>query len=149
MNGNWGAITCGSGITGGVSNVYAYRCTITGDTKFALYLKTNTQRGGGATNVNLDSFTVAPTRNFAFVTSTYNSQTGSQKLNFGGITISNCTTTKVPKVFDVSGTSSYHVHGFTVSDCAFNGVGSTGNTWSNVDNRVFINVKENGKTVSK
>ena len=149
MNGNWGAITCGSEITGGVSNVYAYKCTITGDTKFALYMKTNTQRGGGATNVNLDSFTGAPTRNFAFVTSTYNSQTGSQKMNFGGITISNCSTTKVPKVFDVSGTSSYHVHGFTVSNCNFNGVGSTGNTWNYVDNRVFTNVKENGKTVSK
>ena len=149
MNGNWGAITCGSEITGGVSNVYAYKCVVTGATKFALYLKTNTQRGGGATNVNLDSFTGAPTRNFAFVTSTYNSQTGSQKMNFGGITISNCSTTKVPKVFDVSGTSAYHVHGFTVTDCSFNGVGSTGNTWSNVDNRVFTNVKENGKTVSK
>ncbi len=149
MNGNWGAITCGSEITGGVSNVYAYKCVVTGATKFALYLKTNTLRGGGATNVNLDSFTGAPTRNFAYVTSTYNGQTGSQKMNFGGITITNCSTTQVPKVFDVSGTSAYHVHGFTVSNCAFNGVGSTGNTWNNVDNRVFTNVKENGTTVSK
>jgi polygalacturonase len=149
MNGNWGAITCGSEITGGVSDVYAYKCTIVGATKFALYLKTNTQRGGGATNVNLDSFTGAPTRNFVFLTSTYNSQTGSQPINFGNINISNCSTTKVPKVFDVSGTSAYHVHGFTVKNCSFNGVGSTGNTWNNVDGRVFTNVKENGKTVTK
>ena len=52
-------------------------------------------------------------------------------------------------MFDVSGTGSYHVHGFTVSNCSFNGVGSTGNTWNNVDNRVFTKVKENGKSVSK
>src|SRR5437763_2624487 len=30
MNGNWGAITCGSEITGGVRNVYAYRCQVVG-----------------------------------------------------------------------------------------------------------------------
>jgi hypothetical protein len=41
------------------------------------------------------------------------------------------------------------VHGFTVSNCSFSGVGSTGNTWTDVDGRVFTNVKENGKTVSK
>jgi hypothetical protein len=52
-------------------------------------------------------------------------------------------------VFDVSGTSAYHVHGFTVKNCSFNGVGSTGNTWNNVDGRVFSNVKENGKTVTR
>jgi polygalacturonase len=149
MNGNWGAITCGSEITGGVSDVYAYKCTIVGATKFALYLKTNTLRGGGATNVFLDSFSGAPTRNFAYVTSTYNSQTGSYPINFGNINITNCTTTAVPKVFDVEGTSGYHVHGFKVSNCSFNGVGSTGNTWTNVDGRVFANVKENGATVSK
>jgi polygalacturonase len=149
MNGNWGAITCGSEITGGVSNVYAYKCTIVGATKFALYMKSNTQRGGGATNVFLDSCTGAPPRNFVFLTSTYNSQTGSQPINFGNVNITNCSTTKVPKVFDVSGTSAYHVHGFKVSNCSFNGVGSTGNTWNNVDNRVFTNVKENGKTVTR
>ena len=32
--------------------------------------------------------------------------------------------------------------------CSFNGVASTSNTFKNVDNRSFTNVKINGKTVN-
>jgi hypothetical protein len=39
--------------------------------------------------------------------------------------------------------------GITIGNCSFDGVGGAGNTWNNVDNRVFTNVKENGKAVSK
>ena len=41
-----------------------------------------------------------------------------------------------------------HVQGFTVKNCSFNGVSSTSNTFKNVDNRSFTNVKINGKTVT-
>ncbi len=149
MNGNWGAVTCGSEITGGVKNVYAYKCNIIGATKFALYVKSNTQRGGGAQNVNLDSITGAPTRSYVFLTSTYNGQTGSHPPAWGPFALTNCSSTKVPKVLDVSGLSSDHVKGFTVSDSSFNGVGSTSDTVSNVDGFKFTNVKYNGKTVTK
>jgi polygalacturonase len=149
MNGNWGAVTCGSEITGGVQNVYAYKCNIVGATKFALYVKSNTQRGGGAQNVNLDSITGAPVRSYVFLTSTYNGQTGSHPPAWGPFSITNSSCTKTPKVFDVSGLSDDHVKGFTVNNCTFNGVSNTTNTWKNVDGRSFTNVKINGKTVTK
>ena len=149
MNGNWGAITCGSEITGGVKNVYAYKCDVVGATKFALYVKSNTKRGGGAQNINLDSFVGAPTRSFAYVTMTYNSQTGNTPPMFGPLNITNCGTTKTPLVFNVAGLSNDHVKGLTVTNCAFNGVKTTTNTIKNTDNVVFTNVTINGKKVTK
>jgi polygalacturonase len=149
MNGSWGAITCGSEQTGGIENVYAYKCTVKGATKFALYVKSNTKRGGYSKNINLDSFSGDFDRSFVFVTTTYNSQTGSHTPVFGPFRISNSSCTKTPLVFDVSGLSSEHIHGFTVTNCTFNGVTTTTNKWSNVDGRVFTNVKINGKTVTK
>ena len=89
MNGNWGAITCGSEQTGGIRNVYAYKLTVKGDTKFALYVKSNTLRGGFSENINLDSISGTFARNFVFVTSTYNSQTGGNVPSFGPFTVSN------------------------------------------------------------
>jgi polygalacturonase len=83
MNGNWGAITCGSEQTGGIRNVYAYRNTLVGATKFALYVKSNTQRGGYSQNINLDNFAGRVNRAYAYVTMTYNGQTGSYPPAFG------------------------------------------------------------------
>jgi len=149
MNGNWGAITCGSEITGGVRNVYAYQLKVTGATKFALYVKSNTLRGGFAQNINLDSVSGTFDRDIAYVTMTYNGQTGGYPPKFGPFTLTNCTSTKVNgKTFDVSGLSSDHVAGLTVSDCAFKGVSDTSNTLSNIDGRKFSNVTVNGKKVS-
>jgi len=149
MNGNWGAITCGSEQTGGIKNVYAFKCHIIGATKFALYVKSNTQRGGFSQNINLESFTGNPTRSYVFVLPTYNGQTGSHPFSFGPFHLKDCNTTKVPKVFDVSGTSSSHVHGFTADTCTFKGVSNTSNTFKNVDGLVLTNVTINGKTVTK
>jgi hypothetical protein len=112
-------------------------------------VKSNTQRGGGAQNVNLDSITGAPTRSYVFLTSTYNGQTGSHVPVWGPFSVTNSSCTKAPKVFDVSGLSNSHVHGFTVKNCNFNGVTNTTDTWKNVDGRSFTNVKINGKTVTK
>lgn len=148
MNGNWGAVTCGSEITGGVRNVYAYKNNIIGATKFALYIKSNTLRGGGAQNINLDSITGAPTRSYVYLTSTYNSQTGNFPPAFGPITITNSSCTKAPKVFDLSGLAGDHVKGLTVTNCTFNNVSNTSNTIKYVDNVKFTNVKINGKTVT-
>ena len=101
MNGNWGAITCGSELTGGIRNVYAFRCQVVGLTKFALYVKSNTLRGGFAQNINLDSFTGVFDRSVAFVTMTYNNQTGDFPPAFGPFSITRSSCTRAPLVFDV------------------------------------------------
>ncbi len=149
MNGNWGAVTCGSEITGGVRNVYAYQCVVKGATKFALYVKSNTQRGGGAQNVFLDSISGDFDRSFAYVTMTYNGQTGKYPPAFGPFTITNSSCTKAPLVFDVSGLSSDHVKGLVVQNCAFKGVDTATDKISNVDGLSFTNVTINGKKVTK
>ena len=148
MNGNWGAITCGSEQTGGIRNVYAYKCQVKGATKFALYVKSNTRRGGFSQNINLDSFTGDFDRSFTFVTMTYNGQTGTHPPAFGPFTITNSSCTKAPLVFDVSGLSNDHVKGLIVKNCAFNGVANPTNKITNVDGLSFTNVTINGKPVT-
>ena len=148
MDGNWGAITCGSEQTGGIRNVYAYRLTVKGDTKFALYVKSNTLRGGFSQNINLDSISGTFARDFVFVTSTYNGQTGNFPPSFGPFTISNSSSSKISgKTFDVSGLSNAHIHGLSVSNCKFSGVSDTSNTFKSVDNLKLENVTINGKPV--
>jgi len=148
MNGNWGAITCGSEQTGGIRNVYAYRCTLEGVTKFALYVKSNTQRGGFSQNINLDSFSGTLDRSVIFLTSTYNNQTGDFVPRFGPISITNSSCTHAGrKALDVSGLSNSHVRGLTLRDCQFNGVADTSNTLNFVDDLVLNNVTINGKQI--
>jgi polygalacturonase len=148
MNGNWGAITCGSEQTGGIRNVYAYKCTLVGATKFALYVKSNTRRGGFSNNINLDSFSGTLDRSVIFVISTYNGQTGSFPPNFGPFTITNSTCSHAGRAaLDVSGLSNAHIHGLTLRDCAFSGVANTSNTLNFVDNLVLNNVTINGRQI--
>jgi polygalacturonase len=149
MNGNWGAITCGSEQTGGIQNVYAYKCTLVGVTKFALYVKSNTQRGGFSKNINLDSFSGVVDRSFMYLIMNYNGQTGNFPPVFGPFTITNSTLSKAGQnAFNVTGLSSDHVKGLTVKDCTFTGIKNAGNTIKNVDGVSFSNVKINGKVVT-
>ncbi|MFF0342358.1 glycoside hydrolase family 28 protein [Kribbella sp. NPDC004875] len=53
----YGAITLGSDLTGGIRNVYVRNCRI-GGPYFALYIKTNSVRGGFVENVYLRDVTV-------------------------------------------------------------------------------------------
>ncbi len=144
MNGNWGAITCGSEMTGGIRNVYAFRCQVVGLTKFALYVKSNSQRGGFANNINLDSFTGTFDRSFAFITMTYNGQTGDFPPAFGPFRISNSSCTSAPILFDVNGLDTDHIAGFAVRDSTFAGVANPVNRIGDVDGLSFTNVTVNG-----
>jgi polygalacturonase len=87
-------------------------------------------------------------RNFVFVTSTYNSQTGGYVPSFGPFTISNCASTKIAgKTFDVSGLSNAHVHGLAVANSTFDGVSDPSNTLKYVDSARFTNVTVNGEPI--
>jgi len=150
MNGNWGAITCGSEQTGGIRNVYGYRLQLVGETKYALYVKSNTRRGGFSENINLDSVTGVLARSVAFVNPVYNQQTGSFPPRFGPFSITNSSCTRAGrKAFDVSGLASSPVRGFTVRDCDFRGVADTSNTWQHVNGLVLVNVKINGVQIGQ
>jgi hypothetical protein len=149
MSGPWGAITCGSELTGGIRNVYAYKITAN-PTRYALFVKSNTQRGGFATNINLDSITASNQKGaFAFVTMAYNGQHGSFPPDFGGFSITNSTGHTAPYAFDVTGLSSDSVHGITASNCTFTNMSHGTDVMSNVTGISFKNVTINGKTVTK
>ncbi|MGO1054618.1 glycoside hydrolase family 28 protein [Crossiella sp. CA198] len=145
MNGNWGAITCGSEQTGGIRNVYAYRLTVVGETKFALYVKSNTKRGGFSTNINLDSVTGTYVRSVVYVNSTYNNQTGTTPPRFGPFRLTNCGSTKAASVLNVAGLAESHVNGLELIDCKFTGVAGTGNTIKYVDGLKLTGSTVNGK----
>jgi polygalacturonase len=148
MNGNWGAITCGSEMTGGIRNVYAHNCTVVGATKFALYVKSNTLRGGFAQNINLDGFSGTFDRAFSFVQMDYNNQTGDHPPAFGPFAISRSSCTQAPVVFDVSGLPSDHVNGFRVANCTFDGVTDPADRFNDVDGISFTGVTINGTAVT-
>ncbi|HEV3171088.1 MAG TPA: glycosyl hydrolase family 28 protein [Actinocrinis sp.] len=149
MSGPWGAVSCGSELTGGIRNVYAYKI-VANPTRYALYVKSNTQRGGYATNINLDSITASNQKGaFAFVTMTYNGQTGSFAPDFGGFSVTNSTGHTAPYAFDVTGLSSDPVHGITASNCTFTNISHGADVMSHVTGIAFSNVTINGKTVTK
>jgi len=149
MSGPWGAVSCGSELTGGIRNVYAYKITAN-PTRYALYVKSNTQRGGFATNINLDSITASNQKGaFAFVTMSYNGQSGSFPPDFGGFSVSNSTGHTAPYAFDVTGLSSDPAHGITASNCTFTNISHGTDVMSHVTGISFKNVTINGKPVTK
>jgi hypothetical protein len=68
---------------------------------------------------------------------------------WGPFSLNHCSSTKVPKVLDISGLSNAKVQGFSVANSNFNGVGNTTDTINNVDGLVFTNVRYNGKPVPR
>ncbi|MFJ4100546.1 glycoside hydrolase family 28 protein [Amycolatopsis japonica] len=148
MDGNWGAITCGSEQTGGIRNVYAHNLTVTGETKYGLYVKSNTLRGGFTENVNLDSVSGTFVRSVVYVLPDYNGQTGAYVPRFGPFTLSRSSSTKCGQAaFNVRGLPNSHVRGLRVSDGRFDGVANTENTLKHVDDLRFENTTINGEPV--
>jgi polygalacturonase len=149
MSGPWGAITCGSELTGGIRNVYAYKC-VANPTRYALFVKSNTLRGGFATNINLDSITASNQKGaFGFVTMTYNGQTGPNHPNFSGFSVTNSTGNAEPYAFDVTGLSGDPVNGFTVKNSKFTNIAHGTDIMTDVTGISFSGVTINGKTVTK
>jgi polygalacturonase len=144
MKGPWGAVTCGSEQTGGICNVYAYKCVVTG-TRYTLFIKSNTRRGGFTQNINLDSIVGHGNQlAFAFAQLNYMGQTGPYLPQFGNWNITNCTADHTPYAFKMTGLSKDHIKGLTVKDCTFTNIGNP-DLLSNVDNVSFTNVTLNGK----
>lgn len=71
---NDGGIACGSEQTGGIANIFVFRCTAT-NLGSLLYVKSNSLRGGFTINVNFDTFT-SPNGNMFQILTNFNGQTG-------------------------------------------------------------------------
>jgi polygalacturonase len=104
---NWGMITLGSELTGGISDVFAYDIHIDpGDhVKYILELKGSSQRGGGATDIHLDTVraTNGVTAAVAFSDMNYMGQTGPYVPRYDRFTLEHLTVDGAPLVLDLAG----------------------------------------------
>src|SRR5579859_5875024 len=150
FEGPWGAITLGSELTGGIENVYAFSNSVIGTgTRFAHYVKSNTQRGGFARNINIDTLRATHfSHAVVFITMHYNSQTGSFPPDFGGpFNLNNFTVAGAAQVLDLDGIASDRIGNVNVSNSTFSGIANATNTISNVTKVTLTNVTINVKPV--
>jgi len=150
FQGPWGGITCGSEMTGGIRNVYAYNIQTYGTSiRYILYVKSNTRRGGYATNLNLDTIRADNLHNgWGFAQMDYGGQTGDYPPIFQGWNISNASGDTAPWVFHFRALADDHLCGFNVRSSAFTGVADPVDQYAFVDDIVFEDVTINGKQVS-
>jgi polygalacturonase len=146
---NWGMITIGSELTGGIKNVYAHDIKVdAGDkVKYILELKGSSQRGGFGSDIHLDKVTATNgvSASVMFSDMSYMSQTGPYMPRYDNITLDHLTVDGVPLVLDLngtamtaSGTTFAPIGPITISNSAFKNVGSAANqvtkvtiNWSN------------------
>jgi polygalacturonase len=145
-----GGVTCGSEMTGGIRNVYAYNIETYGTTRlrFMLFVKSNTRRGGYATNLNLDSIRgnnlIGP---WGFAQMDYAGQTGDYLPNFGDWNISNSSGDFTPRVFELRGLPNDPIRGFNVNRSAFTNIADPVDQYAYVKDIRFDKVTINGEMV--
>jgi polygalacturonase len=130
---NWGMITIGSELTGGIKNVYAHDIKVdAGDkVKYVLELKGSSQRGGFATEIHLDqiSATNGVTAAVMFSDMSYMSQLGPYMPRYDKITLDHLTIDGAPVVLQLDGTA------MTASGASFEPMGPL-----QISNSTFKNI---------
>jgi polygalacturonase len=146
-----GGVTCGSEMTGGIRNVYAYNIEASGTgILFMLFVKSNTLRGGYAINLNLDSLRADHLNGpWGFAQMDYSGQTGDYLPVFEDWNISNVTGDSDPQVFHLSGLPNTPIHGLNVWDSAFTNIANPRDQYAYVNRINFANVTINGQPVRR
>jgi hypothetical protein len=150
FEGPWGAISLGSELTGGIRNVYAYNnSTIGSGTRYALYVKSNTKRGGFVRNVHLDGFRGSDFDGAAiFATMSYSGQTGNLLPDFSGpFNLANFVVDTAPIALNLHGLSDDKAGTFNLSNCTFTHIANPTSSISNVTKVNYTHVTINGKPV--
>jgi len=144
-----GGVTCGSEMTGGIRNVYAYNIETLGSSiLWMLFVKSNTRRGGYARNLNLDTIRGDNLRGpWGFAQMDYAGQTGDYLPIFEDWYISNSTGDRDPRVFQFRGLPKDSIRGFNVSQSAFTNIADPIDQYDYVEDINFDNVTINGKQV--
>ena len=122
--GRFGFLTLGSELTGGIENVYAYNNWTYGQgVGYALWIKSNSRRGGFARNINVDTFTGAHLRSgVVSITMAYDSQAGQYPPAFSAINLSKVVVAGAPVVLDVQGLPGDPIAGLSLRDSTFTGI---------------------------
>jgi polygalacturonase len=140
---NWGMITLGSELTGGIKNVYAHDIKIdAGDrVKYILELKGSSQRGGYATDIHLSQITATNgvSASVMFADMSYMGQTGPYMPHYDKITLDRLTIDGAPLVLDLNGnattstgTAFAPIGPVAISNSTFKNIGNATNQVSRV-----------------
>jgi polygalacturonase len=151
LQGPAGGIALGSEMTGGIRNVYVHDVTTFGrSVQHALYVKSNTQRGGYATDVHIDGVSGDHLSGaWAFAQMDYYGQHGDFLPACHDLWVSNSTGDFLPLVFQLGGLDASPIRGLHVSDCAFTRVFLPFDFYDDVDGIEFDGVTINGRSVDR
>jgi polygalacturonase len=151
LQGPVGGVVCGSELTGGIRNVYAYNLETYGaSVRYLLYVKSNTQRGGYAINLNLDSIRADNLlSSWGFAQMDYAGQTGAYLPIFKDWNISHVTGDSAPRVFQLRGLSNDPIRAFNVRQSAFTDIADPVDQYAYVKGIDFERVTINGEPVSR
>ena len=124
--GRFGFLCCGSELTGGIENVFAYRNRSYGrGIGSVLWVKSNTRRGGYARNVRIADFRAGTLRNAVVsMTTEYAGQQGEWLPRFSDIELSGLTVESAPRVLDLQGLAAAPMGPIVLRDSTFAGIAS-------------------------
>jgi hypothetical protein len=123
--GRFGFITCGSEQSGGIENVFACANRSFGrGVGHALWVKSNSRRGGYTRNVNLSGFRGRVLDSVASVTMRYDGQSGAFPPAFDGIHLRDLAVESSGAVLDLDGLEGSRIRNFTLSRSKFTDVGA-------------------------
>jgi polygalacturonase len=150
LQGPYGGITCGSEMTGGIRNVYAFDVQTYGTgVNNMFYVKSNTRRGGYATNLNLDTIRGDNLRGaWGSAQMNYAGQTGEYLPIFQDWNIGNVTGDTAPLVFRLTGLPDAYIRGFNVRCSAFTRITDPVDRYTYVEDINFAEVTINGQPIS-
>ncbi len=146
VQGRGGGIACGSDMTGGVRNVFAYGLQTYGrSTINMLSIKSNTRRGGYVTNINLH--TIRGDRlsgPWLAARMNYEGQTGSYPPMFAHWTITKVTGDSDPMVLDLQGMPANEIRNVVLEDATFTNIASQRNVYHDLVGLTLRDVTING-----
>jgi len=124
--GRFGFLCCGSELTGGIENVFAYRNRSYGrGIGSILWVKSNTRRGGYARNVRIADFRAGTLRNAVLsMTTEYAGQQGDWLPRFSEIELSGLTVDSAPRVLDLKGLAAAPMGPVVLRDSTFAAIAS-------------------------
>jgi polygalacturonase len=155
FSGRWGGITVGSEMSGGARDIFCRDCLVNAPdypgrypVKYALYIKTNKDRGGTISGVHLRNVTGRDVeREALFVSMYYNGGgTGSFYPTIHDITVDGLDIDGASMAAHFEGFPQSHIRNVTISNSTFSRITSP-NVVTNTDNLVLDNVTINGSTV--
>ncbi len=151
FEGPFGAIALGSELTGGIQNIYAYNNAIVGSgTRFALYVKSNSQRGGFVRNVYIDTLHGSNIHTAViFFDMHYADQAGSFLPDFSGpFTLNNIVLNMAPMVLHLNGLPDDFIGTISLSNSTFTQIANQTSIVNNVKRLLYKNVTINGQSIS-